>query len=79
METLWHHETPLKTPMIVNKQFAQDGVDLDGCLDQLVEVLAQLLEEVPNPVAGAENPRAATAIPDLPLGNDRAIHVVVNK
>lgn len=66
--------------MTVNKQFAQDGVALDDCLDQLVEVLAQLLEEAPNPpTATAANPEAVTASSDLRSGNDRVIHVVVKK
>jgi len=66
--------------MTVKKQLAQDGVTLDDCLDQLVEVLAQLLEEAPNtPAAAADNPGTITAIADLRSGNDRAIHVVVKK
>jgi hypothetical protein len=66
--------------MTVKKQFAQDGVALDDCLDQLVEVLAQLLEEQPNPpAADADESGTTPAIAELHLGNDRAIHVVVNK
>jgi hypothetical protein len=59
--------------MTVKKQFAQDGGDLDGCMDQLIEVLAQLLDE---PVS-APNPGAAPPAADLHSGNDRVIHVVV--
>jgi hypothetical protein len=33
--------------MIVKKQFAQEGDALDERMDQLVEVLAQLLEDPP--------------------------------
>jgi len=49
-------------------------------LDQLVEVLAQLLEESQAPPAtSADNQSAAEApIADLHSENDRAIHVLVN-
>jgi hypothetical protein len=52
--------------MTVNKQFAQDGAPLDDCMESLLEVLAELLEE----------PQNATATAELRSGNDRAIHVV---
>jgi hypothetical protein len=66
--------------MTIRKQFAQEGVALDDCLDQLVEVLARLLDEAPNPPAPPENnPASVTAIADLRSGNDRAIHVVEKK
>jgi hypothetical protein len=54
--------------MTVRKQFAEDGGELDACMDQLVEVLVQLLAE-PN-VPGV--PIAST---DLHSENTRAIHV----
>ena len=60
--------------MTVKKQFAQDGGDLDASMDQLVEVLAQLLDEP----AGPQNQDAAPAIADLHSGNDRGIHVIEN-
>lgn len=61
--------------MTVNKRFAQDGTALDDCMDQLLEVLAQLLEEPQNQAAagGAAQPGS-----DLPSGDDRVIHVVVH-
>ena len=55
--------------MTVNKQFAQDGAPLDDCMESLLEVLAELLEE----------PQNATATAELRSGNDRAIHVVNNQ
>jgi len=60
--------------MTVKKQFAQDGGDLDASMDQLVEVLAQLLDEP----AGPQTQDTAPAIADLPSGNDRGIHVIEN-
>lgn len=65
--------------MIAKKQFAQDGDALDERMDQLVEVLAQLLEEPLNPAAAADNPAGNTAIADLHSGDDRVIHVVAKK
>jgi hypothetical protein len=65
--------------MTIQKQFAQDGAALDDCLDQLVEVLAQLLEEAPNPPTAVDNPEAAAAIADLHSGAAGAIHVVAKK
>jgi hypothetical protein len=47
--------------MTVKKRFAQDGSDLDGRMDQLVEVLAQLLDE-------PSHPGEASAPDDLHLG-----------
>ena len=42
--------------MTVNKQFAQDGAPLDECMESLLVVLAELLEEskVP-PAADTDN------------------------
>jgi len=65
--------------MIVKKQFAQEGDALDERMDQLVEVLAQLLEETPNPPAAADNQAGNTVIADLHSGDDRVIHVVAKK
>ena len=63
--------------MTMIKRFAQDGAALDDCMDQLVEVLAQLLEENQDPMVKAadENP-GLPAIADLHSGSDRVIHVV---
>jgi hypothetical protein len=58
--------------MTVNKKFAVNGGDLDALMDQLVEVLAQLLEE---PV-GPQNQGHLVGMSDLHLGNDRGIHVI---
>jgi hypothetical protein len=58
--------------MTVNKQFAHDGGDLDASMDELVEVLAQLLDEP----AGTQNQDASPAIADLHSGDDRGIHVI---
>jgi hypothetical protein len=52
--------------MTVIKRFAQDDTRLDDCMDQLVEVLAQLLDEKPDP----------GAIGDLHSRDTRVIHVV---
>jgi hypothetical protein len=52
--------------MTIIKSFAQDGNALDGCMDQLVEVLAQLLDEKPVPAP----------ITDLHSDDTRGIHVV---
>ena len=59
--------------MTVIKRFAQDGNALDDCVDQLVEVLAQLLEEKQDSVVKAADDYA---IADLHSGSDRVIHVV---
>ncbi len=48
--------------MTIIKSFAQDGTALDDCMDQLVEVLKQLLDEQP--------------VSDLRSGATRVIHVV---
>jgi len=61
--------------MTVNKQFAEDCGDLEASMDQLVEVLAQLLDEPASP----QNPDAAPPIADLHSGHDRGIHVIGNK
>jgi hypothetical protein len=58
--------------MTVKKQFAQDGGDLDASMDQLVEVLAQLLDDAACP----QNQDPAPAIEDLHSGNVRGIHVI---
>lgn len=47
--------------MTVNKQFSQHRSALDGCMDQLVEALAQLLEEPQNPPETVGDPVKATA------------------
>lgn len=65
--------------MTINKQFAQDGNALDDCMDQLVEVLAQLLEEPQDPASGAGDQAGATPVDDLRSGDDRVIHVVTNQ
>ena len=60
--------------MTVSKRFAPDGGELDPCMDQLVEVLAQLLQ-LP------EDPEEEGAIPsmiDLHSPGPRAIHVMEN-
>jgi hypothetical protein len=51
----------------ISKRFAPGGDDLAACMDQLVEVLAQLLEEAPDPAPNA----------DLRQGDNRVIHVSV--
>jgi hypothetical protein len=58
--------------MTVNKCFAQHGGDLDASMDQLVEVLAQLLDEPAEP----QNEGSAVVIADLHLKDARVIHVV---
>lgn len=58
--------------MTVNKQFALDGGGLDASMEQLVEVLAQLLEEP----AGPLNQGAAPVIADLHSGDGRVINVI---
>jgi hypothetical protein len=65
--------------MTVNKQFAQYGVALEDCMPQLVEVLTQLLDERPTPAVAASDPGAAPTIGPLLSGDNRVIHVVVNK
>jgi hypothetical protein len=62
--------------MTVNKHFAQDGTALDECMDQLVEVLAQLLEEPEKPAAGAAKQGIVPATADLRSGATGVIHVV---
>lgn len=62
--------------MTVNKHFAQDGNALDERMDQLVEVLAQLLEEPQNPQTAAADNQDTAAIADLRSADDRVIHVV---
>jgi hypothetical protein len=57
--------------MTVKRDFARDGGELDASMDQLVEVLAQLLDEPASP----QNQNAAV-IADLHSGNDRGIHVI---
>jgi hypothetical protein len=65
--------------MTVNKQFAQDGAPLDECMESLLEVLAELLQETPDqPTAEAVNQGNCGAIAALRSQGDRAIHVVVN-
>jgi len=61
--------------MTVNKHFAQDGGDLDASMDQLVEALAQLLDEPAHP----QIQPVAPAVSDLHLGDNRAIHVIDNE
>ncbi len=48
--------------MTIIQRFAEDASGLDDCMDQLVEVLAQLLDEQP--------------VPDLRSDDARVIHVV---
>ncbi len=55
--------------MTVKRDFAQDGGELDACMDQLVEVLVQLLED-------KVDPHIPSPIGDLHSENDRAIHVI---
>jgi hypothetical protein len=63
--------------MTVNKQFAQDGAPLDECMEPLLEVLAELLQEAPDqPTAEAVNQGDCGAIAALHSGDARAIHVV---
>ncbi len=54
--------------MTVNKRFAQDGGELDACMDQLVQVLVQLLED-------KVDPHIPSPIGDLHSDSERAIHV----
>jgi hypothetical protein len=54
--------------MTVKKVHAQDGAALDDCMESLLEVLVELLEEKEDPASSAELHSAA----------DRATHVVVN-
>jgi hypothetical protein len=61
--------------MTVKKQFALDGGDLDASMDQLVEALAQLLDEP----AGAKNQGAAAATTDLHSRDERGTHVMESK
>jgi hypothetical protein len=54
--------------MTVNEQFAQHGTGLDDCTGQLIEVLAELLEEPPDPAASSTAKQGgAVAIADLRL------------
>ena len=65
--------------MTIDKQFAQDGAPLDDCMESLLEVLAELLEESQYPAAtGKDNQDGAAGTTELRSGDDRAIHVVVN-
>jgi hypothetical protein len=65
--------------MTVKKQFAPDGAPLDECMESLLGVLAELLQETPDqPTAEAVNQDDARAIAALRSRDDRAIHVVVN-
>lgn len=59
--------------MIVKKQFASDGGGLDASMDQLIEVLAQMLEEP------KESADGAGAAGDLHSADNRVIHVVVQE
>jgi hypothetical protein len=61
--------------MTVNKQFAQEGGELDASMDQLIEVLAQLLDEPASP----QNQDAALVMADLHSEYDGGIHVIENK
>ena len=45
--------------MIVKKQFAQNGILQDDCLDQLLEALWQLLWEGQGPATTADQASAA--------------------
>jgi hypothetical protein len=64
--------------MTFNKQFAQDSITLADCMDSLIEVLAQLLDEPENPAADADRDGCAVPIAALHSDADRVIHVVVN-
>ena len=61
--------------MTIKKHFAIDGGDLDASMDELVEVLAQMLDEP----TSAENQGTTPAIVDLHSPNDRVIHVIEPK
>jgi hypothetical protein len=58
--------------MTVKKHFAGDGGDLDALMDQLVEALAQLLDDPADP----RNSDAQRAMANLLSGDDRGIHVI---
>jgi len=60
--------------MTVKKQFAQDGADLEVRMDQLVVVLAQMLDEP----AAADRPAKTSPNADLRSVDDRDIHVIEN-
>jgi hypothetical protein len=49
--------------MNVTKRFAADGTALDDCLDQLVEVLAQLLEDPPPAPDGRAESSESRSVP----------------
>ena len=61
--------------MSITKLFAQDPTALDDRMDQLVEVLAQLLEENGDASTGTADQEGSA---ELHSDADRAIHVVVN-
>jgi hypothetical protein len=64
--------------MTFNKQFAPDATGLDDRIEQLVEAIAQLLEDPQfSGAAGANNHGATAAISDLRSAANRAIHVSV--
>jgi hypothetical protein len=69
------HSLASSIAMIVKKRFMKDGDDLDACMDQLVEVLAQLLEEP----TGHGTVAASSSVAHLHSGDARDIHVVESK
>lgn len=84
IEPLRQNQEPLLTKpfsiaMTVNKQFAQDGEPLEGCMESLLEVLAELLDEPQDPAAtGTDNQGGAAPVAELRSDAHRVIHVVVS-
>jgi hypothetical protein len=64
--------------MQIMKQFATDSTSLDEHLDQLIEVLAELLEDYLGPALSASHQRAEVTAGELRPSGDRVTHVVVN-
>jgi len=63
--------------MTVIKRFAQDSTAMGACMDQLVEVLVQLLEDKQDSrIEETANQLDAAKIAHLHSQNNRVIHVV---
>ena len=62
--------------MQIMKQFATDSTSLDEHLDQLIEVLAELLEENLGPARSTGHQVAETAIADLRSSEHGVTHVL---
>jgi hypothetical protein len=62
--------------MQIKRQFAADNTALQEHLDQLIEVLADLLEDYLGPALSASHQRAEVTAGELRPSGDRVTHVV---